>query len=136
MPETRHPFSDERVATVADETRVPADDLDDALARVQDAIARDERDDEYEYSSEHNFGWHDDEAYYLYGDGIWETLRGELSLSADLADAAREVHRRSMMESAEERGDRESFEEMLADGTEPLVVIDTASDPPLFGQDV
>ncbi|UPV76535.1 hypothetical protein M0R89_18555 (plasmid) [Halorussus limi] len=135
MTDVQHPFSSDRIAAVADERGVDETDLDRALADVQDAISRGTGD-EYEYSSQHNYGWRDEEAYYLYGDGIWETLRGELSLSETVADAAREVHRRKMVASAEERGERESFEEMLADETEPLVVVDTASDPPLYGQDV
>ncbi|WP_276302372.1 hypothetical protein [Halorussus lipolyticus] len=107
--------------------------LDDALARIQDALSR--NDDEYEYSSQHNFAWRDD-AYYLYGDGIWETLREELSLSDDEAGAAREVHRREMVASADGRDERDSLEGMFAEGTEPLVVVDTVEDPPLYGQDV
>ncbi|NEU58060.1 hypothetical protein [Halorussus sp. MSC15.2] len=136
MTDVQHPFSDDRIAAVADERGVDETDLDSALAAVQDAISRTTGDDEYEYSSQHNYGWRDEEAYYLYGDGIWETLRGELSLSETVAEAAREVHRRKMVASAEERDERASVEEMLADGTEPLVVVDTASQPPLYGQDV
>ncbi|MFC4451528.1 hypothetical protein [Halorussus aquaticus] len=136
MTDVQHPFSDDRIAAVADERGADETDLDRALADVQDAISRDTGDDEYEYSSQHNYGWRDEEAYYLYGDGIWETLRKELSLSETVVEAAREVHRREMVASAEERGERASVEEMLADGTEPLVVVDTASQPPLYGQDV
>jgi hypothetical protein len=133
MSDTPHPFSRDRIAAVADEREIDEGTLDDVLARVQDAIAR--NDDEYEYSSQHNYGWRDEEAHYLYGDGIWETFADELSLSDDVA-AAREVHRRKMTTSAEARGERENVEEMFEEGTEPLVVIDTASDPPLYGQDV
>lgn len=136
MSTTEHPFERERVEAVADERGLDPDDLDDALTRVQEAIAKDDSESEYEYSSQHNFGWEDGEAYYLYGDGIWGTLREELSLSADRAGAAREVHRRAMSESAADRGERESVEEMFEAGTEPLVVTNTASDPPLYGQDV
>ncbi|WP_435181829.1 hypothetical protein [Halorussus sp. AFM4] len=134
MTDTEHPFSRDRIAAVADERGVGEGDLDDALASVQSAIARGEG--EYEYSSRHNFGWRDDDAYYLYGDGIWRTLADELSLDEDLTDAAREVHRRRMTESAERRDEADAVGEMLADGAEPLVVVDTASGPPLYGQDV
>lgn len=134
MTDTDHPFSEDRIAEVADERGRDAEDLETVLASVQDAIARNES--EYEYSSQHNFAWRDDEAYYLYGDGIWATLRSELSLSDDEMESAREVHRRKMLASAEERGERDSLEEMFAEGTEPLVVVDTAEDPPLYGQDV
>ncbi|WP_137286174.1 hypothetical protein [Halorussus salinisoli] len=136
MSDAQHPFSRDRIAAVADEYAVDEDTLDDALSRVQSAISRDSNDEEYEYSSQHNFGWRDEEAYYLYGDGVWETLRDELSLAESVAEAAREVHRRKTVASADERDERENVEEMLADGTEPLVVVDTASQPPLYGQDV
>ncbi|WP_135827162.1 hypothetical protein [Halorussus ruber] len=134
MSDTNHPFSEDRIAAVADERGVSEESLDDALARIQDAVSR--NDDEYEYSSQHNFGWRDEEAYYLYGDGIWETLRSELSLSDDEAEAAREVHRREMVASAEDRDGREALDGMFSEGAEPLVVVDTASDPPLYGHDV
>ena len=134
MTDTQHPFSRDRIAAVADERDVSEADLDGALGRVQSAIARGEG--EYEYSSQHNFGWRDDDAYYLYGDGIWRTLAEELSLDEDLAEAAREVHRRRLTASADERDEGDAVAEMLADGAEPLVVVDTASEPPLYGQDV
>ncbi|NHN61358.1 MULTISPECIES: hypothetical protein [Halorussus] len=134
MTDPDHPFSRDRIAAVADERGVGDADLEDALAGVQSAVARGEG--EYEYSSEHNFGWRDDEAYYLNGDGIWRTLADQLSLDEELAGAAREVHRRRMTESADERGEADAVAEMFADGAEPLVVVDTASDPPLYGQDV
>jgi hypothetical protein len=134
MSDINHPFSGDRIAEVADERGVGETTLDDVLARIQDGLAR--NDDEYEYSSQHNFGWRDEEAYYLYGDGIWETLREGLSLSDGEADAAREVHRREMVTSAEDRDEREALDGMFAEGTEPLVVVDTASDPPLYGHDV
>ncbi|MFC4551349.1 MULTISPECIES: hypothetical protein [Halorussus] len=133
MTTASHPFSRDRVSTVAEEYGVDVDDANDALDRIQDAIAR--GDGEYEYSSEHNYGWRDEEAYYLYGDGIWETLGHELDLSGDRLDAAREVHRQAMLDSAEARGERETVAEMFED-SEPLVVTDTADEPPLYGQDV
>ena len=141
MSTTDHPFERERVETVADESGLEADQLEEALTSVQRAIARDADDSnaEYEYSSQHNFGWADDDAFYLHGDGIWGTLADELSLSEDLASAAREVHRRTMLDAAEEsddRTERETVEEMFSDGTEPLVVTNTGREPPLFGQDV
>lgn len=131
-----HPFERNRVEAVADERGADDADLDAALAEIQDAIAREETDGQYEYSSQHNFGWRDDGSYFLYGDGIWDTLGDELSLSDSTVGTAREVHRRAMVAAAGERDERESVEKMLADGTEPLVVVDTASDPPLYGQDV
>lgn len=141
MSTTDHPFARDRVETVADEFGIEADELDDFLTRVQRAIARDadESDSKYEYSSQHNYGWRDGEAYYLYGDGVWTTLREELSPSEGVAEAAREVHRRSMLDAAEasdDRTERETVEETFADGTEPLVVTNTGGDDPLFGQDV
>jgi hypothetical protein len=136
MSSSDHPFSDGRIAEVVEEHGVDDVELDEALARVQQAIARDRRESAYEYSSQHNFGWEDENAFYLYGDGIWETLREELSLSTDLVGAAREVHRRAMLESAEARDNRESVEEQFAEGVEPLVVTNTGREPPLFGQDV
>jgi hypothetical protein len=136
MSTTEHPFARDRLEAVAGDRDVDAEDLDEVLTRVQRAIAKDESDTEYEYSSQHNFGWEAGDAYYLYGDGIWETLGDELDLSDDHLAAAREVHRRTMLESAAERDERESVEEMFDDGTEPLVVTSTARDPPLYGQDV
>ena len=136
MSTTDHPFSRDRIETVAGEHDVDAEDLDEALTRVQRAIAKAESDSEYEYSSQHNFGWDDGDAYYLYGDGVWDTLGSELPSSEEHLAAAREVHRRAMLESASDRDERESVEEMLDGGTEPLVVTSTSRDPPLYGQDV
>ena len=75
MSGSDHPFSDGRIVEVAEAHGVDEFDLDGALTRVQQAIARDRRESAYEYSSQHNFGWEDENAFYLYGDGIWETLR-------------------------------------------------------------
>jgi hypothetical protein len=135
MSDVQHPFDRDRIGAVADESGVDESDLDAALDAVQEGISRERGDGEYEYSSQHNYGWRDD-AYYLYGDGIWNTLGEELSASEDVLSAAREVHRREMVESAAKRGERDSVESMFDEGTEPLVVVDTASDPPLYGQDV
>ena len=136
MSTTDHPLSRDRVESLADERGVAAGELDDALTNVQRSIARDGAESGYEYSSRHNFGWKDEDAYYLYGDGVWEALGDDLSLSDDLRDAAREAHREAALESAADRGERETVEEMLDDGNEPLVVTNVASEPPLFGQDV
>ena len=136
MNTTDHPVSEDRTASLADERGVAVGELDDALARVQRSIAREDDGPEYEYSSRHNFGWEGEDAYYLYGDGVWEVLGENLSFSDGLRDAAREVHREAMLESAADRGERETVEGMFADGNEPLVVANVASEPPLFGQDV
>lgn len=134
MTTTSHPFGHDRVVAVANEHGTDEERLDEALADVQRALER--TDGGYEYSSEHNYGWHDDDAYYLYGDGIWETLRTELSASEDVIIAAREVHYRAMSDAARERGEQSAVEEMLADGNALLVVTNTAEGPPRFGQDV
>ena len=131
---TASPFPRDRIERVATEQGVSAEELGDLLDRIQRALARDESG--YEYSSEHTYAWRDEEAYYLYGAGIWETFDRELSPGSALLDAAREVHRRAMLEAAEARGERGTVEGMFADGSEPLVVTNTAEEPPLFGQDV
>jgi hypothetical protein len=61
MTGTRHPFSDGRIETVADERGVDELELDGALARLEEAISRDRSESEYEYSSQHNFGWEDED---------------------------------------------------------------------------
>ena len=134
MTTATHPFPGERIEAVASKHGVPAEELSDLLGRIEGAITRDGGG--YEYSSEHNYGWRDDEAYYLYGDGVWETFDRTLSPDADLLDAARAIHRGAMLDAAEARDERETVEGMLADGNEPLVVTNTAEEPPRFGQDL
>ena len=141
MTTATHPFPDERIETVASERGVPVEELSDLLDRIEGAITRDSSDRSrsgggYEYSSEHNYGWRDDDAYYLYGDGVWERFDRTLSPDADLLDAARAVHREAMLDAAGARGERETVEGMFADGNEPLVVTNTAEEPPRFGQDL
>ena len=131
---TDHPFPRDVVAAVAEEYDTSPDDVDDTLAAVQNAIER--GDETYEYSSQHTFGWENDEAFYLYADGIWGTLDDELELGAERLEPARAVHRRYMLESAEERGEASSVEEQFDDGLDALVVTNTADGDPLFGQDV
>lgn len=128
----QHPFSSDRVADVAGERGVDESDVTETLERIQDALERTE--DTYEFSSQHNYGWHDEDAYYLYGDGIWTTLREQLSLSEDRIAAAREVHRRAMVDSAAERDREGTLEEMFEEGNEPLVVENDGEGPPRFGQ--
>lgn len=128
----QHPFSSDRVADVAGERGIDEADVIETLERIQDALERTE--DTYEFSSQHNYGWHDEDAYYLYGDGIWTTLREQLSLSEDRVAAAREVHRRAMVDSAAERDRQETLEEMFEEGNEPLVVENDGEGPPRFGQ--
>lgn len=131
---TTHPFTEDLVTAVADEHGVDREKLDTALDRIQRGIER--GDGQYEYSSEHSFGWSDDEAFYLYGNGIWETLGEQLSLDPDLLDPARTVHRRRTIESAERRDEERSVGKRLTEDTESLVVANTAEGEPLFGQDV
>lgn len=128
----QHPFSSDRVADAADEYDADESEIAETLERVQEAMER--TDDTYEFSSQHNYGWHDDDAYYLYGDGIWTTLREQLSLSEENLAAARAVHRSAMVDSAAERDRRDSLEEMFEEGNEPLVVENDGEGPPRFGQ--
>ena len=130
-----HPFPDDLVASIAGEHDVDRTKLDATLADVQARFERGE--DEYEYSSQHNFGWADDELFYLYGsERVWETIGEELGLSDERTDAARAVHERAMLSSAAERGDEETVREMFLDGNEPLAVANRGDGPPRFGQDV
>lgn len=129
-----HPFPEKIVTTVADEHEVTKDELDTVLERIQQTMQRDEE--KYEYSSHHNFGWSDADAFYLYGDGIWEALGTELSLEQSELAPARTVHHRFMVDSAKRRNEEEIVDEQLDDGLEALVVANTAEGDPLFGQDV
>lgn len=129
-----HPFPQDLVAEIADQYGSDPQRLDETLGRVQHALERNGG--KYEYSSEHTFGWQDDAAFYLYGDGIWETLTEELSLGDGLLAPARGVHRRFMLDSANERGERGTVEQQFEDGTEALVVANTSEGDPMFGQDV
>lgn len=135
MTPTPHPLSRDRIANVANEHDVDEAELDEALGRVQHELER--TDETYEYSSHHNYGWQDDEAFYCYGtDGLWERLEQECSFSGDLRTAVYEVHYRKMVESASENDRTETVEETLSDGDEPLVLANTAEGPALYGQDV
>ena len=134
MSQTTHPFSADRIEAIANDYGVEAERLEELLARVQDGLDRE--DGGYEYSSsEYNYGWQDDRASYFYGSAdLWEWLRREVPIPEELLDAVRAVHYEAMVESAGERDERESVEEMLADGNEPLVVTNTSEGPPAFGQ--
>lgn len=129
-----HPFPQDFVTAVADQYRSDPERLDETLGRIQHALERSGG--KYEYSSEHTFGWQDDAAFYLYGDGIWETLSEELSLGEERLEPARDVHRQFMLDSASERGEQQTVEQQFEDGTEALVVANTSEGDPLFGQDV
>ncbi|WP_408957906.1 hypothetical protein [Natrinema sp. 74] len=129
-----HPFPHDVVEAVTDEHETDRARLEALLERIQEALER--GDENYEYSSQHTFAWNDADAFYLYGDGIWETLADELSLERQAAAAARAVHRRDMLESARRRGDVDTVTEQFDDGAEALVVANTADGAPLFGQDV
>ena len=131
---TDHPFPQDVVRTVADEYERDRDELERTLERIQTAIERDEG--KYEYSSQHTFAWEDPDAFYLYGDGIWETLEEELPVERRSLTAARAVHRTHMIESAKRRDEDETVAEQLEEGTEALIVANTASGEPMFGQDV
>ena len=131
---TDHPFPGDIVTAVADERGIATEQLNTVLERVQRAIERD--DGKYEYSSQHNFGWKDADAFYLYGDGIWETLGAELSLEQPQLAPARTVHRRYVLDSAEDRNEGQTVSEQLDEGVAALVVANTAEGDPLFGQDV
>ena len=133
MTDTSHPFSVERIEDVADERGVDENRLDETLARVQDELDR--TDGGYEYSSEFNFGWQDDRATYFYGgDDLWPWLDERLSAPEGLLESARAVHYRTMVEAAADRDEKETVEEMLTDGNEPLVVTNTSEGPPSFEQ--
>lgn len=131
---TEHPFPHDVITTVADEHEVDPTELDQILEQVQEAIQR--GDETYEYSSQHTFGWEDTEAFYLYGDGIWATLEDELSLAQRHVAPARAVHRTHMVDSARQRGEDESVIKQFDEGTEALVVANTAEGDPLFGQEI
>ena len=116
-----HPLPDATVTDVADEHAVELDDLEDCLDDIQASMEREGG--EYEYSTQHNFGWQDDDAYYFYGsEHIWTTFRDELDHDEAVVAAARAAHRQAMLNSAEERDDADNVREMLSDGNEPLVV--------------
>jgi len=131
---TDHPFPHDIISTVADEHEIEQSDLEQTLEQIQDAIERDGE--TYEYSSQHTFGWKDEAAFYLYGDGIWETLEDELSMGQQERTAARAVHRTHMLESARQRDEYETVVDQFDDGVSALVVTNTAEREPLFGQDV
>ena len=131
---TDHPFPRDIVATVADEHEIARDQLDNILERIQRAIER--GDGQYEYSSQHNFGWKDADAFYLYSDGMWETLGKELSFEQSQLAPARTVHHRYMIDSAKQRNEGQTIGEQLDEELEALVVANTAEGDPLFGQDV
>ncbi|RBI58990.1 hypothetical protein DMJ13_24585 [halophilic archaeon] len=133
MTDPSHPFSVDRIEDVAEERDVDEKRLDETLAQLQSELDR--SDGGYEYSSEFNFGWQDDRATYFYGgDDLWTWLGEKLSVPDEFLGPARDVHYRTMVESAAERDEKESVEEMLADGNEPLVVTNTSEGPPSFGQ--
>lgn len=133
MPE--HPFSDDLVTTIANERSVDLEQLRTALEDVQREFERD--DGKYEYSTQHNYGWKDDQAYYFYGsEDVWQTVQQDLSLSDELTDATRHVHERAMLQSASRRGEEQTVRGMFDDGNEPLVVINLDGGPARFGQDV
>ena len=116
-----HPLPDATVTDVADEHAVDLDDLEACLDDIQASMEREGG--EYEYSTQHNFGWQDDDAYYFYGsEHIWSTFRDELDHDEDVVAAARAVHRQAMLRSAEKRDEADNVREMLSDGNEPLVV--------------
>lgn len=129
---TDHPFTRHEVETVAARRGLAPEQLDRALERVQSAVERGHG--SYEYSSQHSFGWQGADATYLYGDGVWHRLAGQCGLSGPLRAAARAVHGERMLRAAEHRGHRGQVAEMLATGTEPLVVAKTATGPPRTGQ--
>ena len=131
---TDHPFPEDTITTVADEHDIARDQLDNALEQIQRAIERD--DGQYEYSSQHNFGWKDADAFYLYGDGIWKTLGKQLSLEQTQLAPVRTVHHQYMIDSAKQRNEEQTVGEQLDEGVEALVVANTAEGDPLFGQDV
>lgn len=133
MTTASHPFTDDRIETVADEHGVDASRLDGTLASVQEELGRDGGG--YEYSSEYNYAWKDDQAAYFYGDDdLWEWIEREAAVSAELLKPVRDTHRRAMLDAAADRGEAESVEGMLTDGNEPLVVANTLQGPPAFGQ--
>jgi hypothetical protein len=130
-----NPLPDDIVTDVADEHEVDPDEFEACLDDLQRSLEREGG--EYEYSTQHNFGWRGDDAYYFYGsEHLWQTLREELSHDEDTVDAAREAHRRAMLRSAEARDKAENVREMLADGNEPLVVADPDGDTLGFGLEV
>ena len=131
---TDHPFPRDVIAAVAEEYDTSTDDVDDTLAAVQDAIER--GDGKYEYSTQHTFGWSDEDAFFLYSEGIWRTLGDQLSVADDRLEPAREVHRQYMLDSAERRDDADTVEAEFENGASALVVTNTADGDPLFGQDV
>lgn len=131
---TDHPFSRDAVTAVVEEYRIPEDELDRTLEEIQETFER--GDGKYEYSSQHTFGWEDEEAFYLYTDGTWETVSDELSLENERLDPAQEVHRRYMIESAKHRGKDETVSKQFTEGVQALVVANTAEGDSLFGQDV
>lgn len=131
---TDHPFSRDAVTAVAEEYRIPEDELDRTLGEIQEAFER--GDGKYEYSSQHTFGWEDEDAFYLYADGTWETVSDELSLENEHLDPAQAVHRRYMIESANRRGKDETLSKQFTEGVQALVVANTAEGDSLFGQDV
>lgn len=131
---TKHPFPDTIVTAVANEHDIGKEPLDHDLDQVQQSIERSEW--QYEYSSEHTFGWKDADAFYFYGDGIWETLNEQLTLEEDRLAPVRTVHRRYMIDSAKRRNEAQSVRNQLEEGVEALVVANTAGGDPLFGQDV
>lgn len=133
MTTASHPFTDDRIESVAGEYGVDASRLDETLASVQDELGRD--DGGYEYSSEYNYAWKDDRAAYFYGDDdLWGWIEQEAAVPEELLGPVRETHRRAMLDAAAERGESESVEGMLTDGNEPLVVANTLQGPPAFGQ--
>ncbi|MFC7157383.1 hypothetical protein ACFQPA_18295 [Halomarina halobia] len=130
-----HPFPDSLVTTVANERSVDPERLRAVLDDVQRRYERD--DGEYEYSTRHNYGWRDEQAYYLYGsENVWQTVQRDLSVADELTDAARHVHERAMLQSASGRGTERTVREMFDDGNEPLVVANPDGGGPRFGQDV
>jgi hypothetical protein len=130
-----HPLPDDIVTDVADEHAVAPEEVEACLDDLQRSLERE--DGEYEYSTRHNFGWQDGDAYYFYGsEHLWTTLREELPRDEDTVDAAREAHRRAMLRSAEARDEAENVREMLADGNEPLVAANPDGDKLGFGLEV
>lgn len=132
---TGHPFPTAVVREVATETGVSTDRLVEMSRDLQAHLERD--DGGYEYSSRHNYGWQDEDAYYVYGSAdAWESFADDLSLTETEASALRELHYRTMLESAAADGRERRVREMLDDGNEPIVVSEIEVDGSGFGREV
>lgn len=132
---TEHPFPTEIVRDVATETGVSTDRLVEMSRDLQEYLERD--DGGYEYSTRHNYGWRDEDAYYVYGSAnAWESFANDLPVTTAEASALRELHYRTMLASAATDGRERRVREMLDDGNEPIVVSGLAGEEAGFGQDV